>query len=242
VAAAKKGGARKKRAPKKDARRGAEGTGEHILQTALRLFRKKGFDATTMRDIAGTADMSLGAAYYYFASKEALVLAYYERVVADRVSRADALFDETDDLRERIAGLYQLHFDEVSRDRKLLGALVRSVADPDSSLSVFAPATRSVRNETIDLFYRALDVEDVPEHLRDLGALGLWTLDLGLMLYFVWDDSPGQRRTRRLVENAVDMIMPLIPLLGLPLAEPMIQQAARMLLEADLVPADEGDG
>ena len=38
-----------------------------------RCFRERGFEQTTMRDIAGRAGVSLGAAYYYFASKEAIV-------------------------------------------------------------------------------------------------------------------------------------------------------------------------
>lgn len=232
MATAKK--ARKRR------RRKGEGTGEHILETALALFRDKGFDATTMRDIARSADMSLGAAYYYFPSKEAIVLAYYEQVVEERRANADKLLAETDDLRERIAGLYHLHFDAVAEDRKLLGALVRSVADPDSPVSIFSAATGRVRNATIDVFHRALDVDLVPEELRDLGALGFWTLDLGLMLYFVWDDSPGQRRTRQLVENAVDIVIPLVPLMALPLAQPMVQHIAKTLIEAGLVP-DEDD-
>ncbi len=224
---------------RKRTRRKGEGTGEHILETALGLFRDKGFDATTMRDVARAADMSLGAAYYYFPSKEAIVLSYYEQVVERRRAKAEGLFAETDDLRERIVGLYHLHFDAVSEDRKLLGALVRSVADPDSPVSIFSSATRRVRNATIDVFHRALDVDLVPDELRDLGALGFWTLDLGLMLYFVWDDSPGQRRTRALVENAVDIVMPLVPLMTLPLAQPMVQHVARTLIEAGLVPDDD---
>jgi len=223
----------------KKKRRKGEDTGAHILATALGLFRKKGFDQTTMRDIAREADMSLGAAYYYFSSKEALVLAYYEQVVEERVRRAEALFDETDDLRERVVGLYQLHFDAMARDRNILSALVRSVADPDSAMSVFSSATRHVRNVSIDLFQRALDVDVVPEELRDLGALGLWTLDLALMLYFVWDDSPQQKRTRQLVENAVDILMPLVPIMSMPLAQPMIQQVAKTLIEAELVPEED---
>ena len=55
-------------------------TRERILDAALGLFRRKGFEGATMRDIARAAGMSLGAAYYYFETKEALVLAYYQRV------------------------------------------------------------------------------------------------------------------------------------------------------------------
>src|ERR1700761_231517 len=44
-----------------------------LLTISLDLFRTKGFDATTMRDIAGAAGMSLGAFYYYYPSKDSII-------------------------------------------------------------------------------------------------------------------------------------------------------------------------
>lgn len=213
-----------------------ERTRERILEAALAAFRDKGFDATTMRDIAISADMSLGAAYYYFGSKEEIVLAYYRRVFELRRSRARKTFATEPALRERIRALYHIHFDVVRRDRKLLGALVRSVADPDSNASVFSDATRETRNGSIDLFHEALSIDEVPEDLRDLGALGLWTLDLALMLYFIWDGSPRHKKTRQLIDDAIDLLLPVIPLLSLPLAQPLLARVAKMLVDAGLVP------
>ena len=58
----------------------AELTRAQILSTALGLFREKGFDTTTMRDIASACGMAVGTAYHHFDSKEAIVAAYYEAV------------------------------------------------------------------------------------------------------------------------------------------------------------------
>ena len=46
------------------------------------LFREKGFEPTTMRDIAAKAGVALGGAYYYFSSKDAIVLAFYSEMQA----------------------------------------------------------------------------------------------------------------------------------------------------------------
>ena len=54
-----------------------------ILATALRLFREDGYDRTTMRAVAQGAGVSLGSAYYYFASKEHLVQAFYDELLAE---------------------------------------------------------------------------------------------------------------------------------------------------------------
>src|SRR5438045_3562156 len=70
----------------------SEETRRQILDTALTLFRKDGFEETTIRDIADAAGLSLGAAYYYFKSKEALVGAYYEFVQQEHQARAREVY------------------------------------------------------------------------------------------------------------------------------------------------------
>jgi AcrR family transcriptional regulator len=57
----------------------AEETRNRILDAALRLFRERGFEQTTMRDVAAEAGVATGAAYYYYRSKQELVLAFYLR-------------------------------------------------------------------------------------------------------------------------------------------------------------------
>jgi AcrR family transcriptional regulator len=67
-----------------------EVTRQHVLATALALFRRQGFARTTMRDIAHAAGLSLGAAYHYFPSKDALVMAYYEWTQVEHERREEA--------------------------------------------------------------------------------------------------------------------------------------------------------
>ena len=55
----------------------AEDTRRRILATALDLFQERGFAETTMREIARKAEVATGAAYYYFPSKEAIIMAFY---------------------------------------------------------------------------------------------------------------------------------------------------------------------
>ena len=50
-------------------------TRQHIYDIAIQLFREQGYDETTMRDIASTADVSIGLTYRYFARKEDIIMA-----------------------------------------------------------------------------------------------------------------------------------------------------------------------
>lgn len=54
-------------------------TKQLILDTAERLFARKGFQATSMRDITGTAKVNLSSVNYHFGSKDALLDAVFER-------------------------------------------------------------------------------------------------------------------------------------------------------------------
>lgn len=53
-----------------------------ILDAALELFSHRGYGATSMRDIAGTAGVSTGSVYHHFADKEAIFLALLEQFKA----------------------------------------------------------------------------------------------------------------------------------------------------------------
>src|ERR1700728_326563 len=68
----------------------AEATCAHILDVALDLFRHKGFEQTTMREIAAEAGVSLGSAYYYYESKDDLVMAFYEWAMEAMEPRMEA--------------------------------------------------------------------------------------------------------------------------------------------------------
>ena len=79
------------RGPRRAARaatpRKSDETRARILETALALFRERGYEETTMRAIAEQADVSLGNAYYYFRSKEQLIQAFYGQTHREHAER-----------------------------------------------------------------------------------------------------------------------------------------------------------
>jgi len=195
--------------------KGAE-TRERIHTAALSLFRKKGFDATTMRDVAAAAGVALGAAYYYFPSKESLVLAYYERTHAQSTAQAEAVFATSADVRVRLGAAFHAKLDVLARDRKLLSALFRSIADPAAVASIFGEHTHTIRQDSIDLFDRAIapapELDTLDGAAREVLVLALWSLHMGVILYFIHDASPKQQRTRALVDRSLDLVVTLLPL------------------------------
>jgi AcrR family transcriptional regulator len=212
-----------------------ENTREQILDTATRLFRKSGFDETTMRDIAGEADVALGLAYHYFPSKEALVMAYYERVQREHRLVAHEKLTHTRSLRDRLTMLLQTKLDILKDDRKLLGALFRYTGNPEHALSFLGKATAPLRADCMDLFAEALEPERLPEDLRELLPLALWSLHMGVLLYFLYDSSPNLKRTRKLVDGSVELVVRFLKLAKFPLLRPVRRSVIGLLRDADLL-------
>jgi AcrR family transcriptional regulator len=218
-------------------RAASEQTRRQILDTALALFRERGFEETTIRDVAAGAGLSLGAAYYYFKSKEAIVGAYYEYVQDEHMVRAREAFARGGDLRARLRAALHAKIDIMQDDRRLLRALFRYGGDPDHPLSWFGPATRDQRQQSVDVFAEALAGERLPEDVRESAPTLLWTLHMGVLLYFLYDASPAQRRTRKLIDAAVDFVVDVKRLATSPLLRPMRRRVTNILRDAGLVTA-----
>src|SRR5438105_4484562 len=166
----------------------SEATRQRILEAALALFRKRGFERTTMRDVAKAAGVALGAAYYYFPSKDALVLAYYGSTQDAHSRVAREAMQDAPLLESRLRIVLHTKIDTIERDRKLLSALFKSVGDPSSELSVFSKQAKKVRDDSIALFHEALAPEELPAELKTTLALAFWSLSMGLVLFFIHDE------------------------------------------------------
>jgi AcrR family transcriptional regulator len=181
------------------ATRKGDHTAHLILGAALDLFRTRGYDQTSMRDIAQAAGLAVGAAYYYFPSKEHLVLAYYDDVQA-RYARL---------LPERLAGVRGLarrfevaldtKLDLVGADRELLRALFRYAADPAHPLAIFSRETARDRAAAIDSFALVLTDTRLPADLAGRAPRLLWLAHLGVLFLLLHDGSAEARRVRGLV-------------------------------------------
>jgi len=208
-----------------------------IFDNALQLFRDNGLEATTMRDVAAKAGVALGAAYYYFPSKEAIIQSYYEIVQEEHTRRVrDALASRKMDLKQRIQLAMRSKLDIVENDRELLGLVFRYSGEPENPLSCLGPATAKIRRESIAVFSLAIGEERLPRDLRQLLPIALWALQMGFLILFIYDDSPNQERTRKLVDGALDLTMRFLSLAKNPLLRPIRNKVLSILREAELLP------
>jgi len=78
----------------------------HIMQSAMNLFRVKGFENTTMEAIAEAADVAKRTLYSYFPAKEALVSAYWLNNVRQKSDLLPLLLESYPDTRSRLIAVF----------------------------------------------------------------------------------------------------------------------------------------
>ncbi len=210
--------------------RKSEETRANILGAALRVFRERGFEKATMREIASEAGVALGAAYYYFDSKDAIVMAFYERAQSEMKRDIEAALGRSRTLEERLRGIIGEKFDYFLPNRKLLGAL-SSHADPEHPLSPFSRETAAIRDEDIGFFARAVKDSGVklPASILPYLPRLLWMYQMGLILFWVYDRSEEQRKTKLLYDKTLKMLLVTLRIAGLPLLRPLHKLAAELL-------------
>jgi len=210
----------------------AEETGLRILAAALALFRQEGFDAATMRGIAEKAQVATGAAYYYYPSKDAIVMDFYQRSCTGMQPQIEAALEQVTSLEARLHELIRVKLAYFAPNRSVLRALLRNGADPKHPLSPFSSETKEIRDIDIAWFRRILVdcgmriPRDLEPHLPGV----LWFFQMGVIFFWVIDESPDQARTTRLLDLAAKSVATLIRLSGLPLMRP-VRKAALQLIE-----------
>ena len=211
----------------------AEDTRRKIYEAAMELFREKGFEATTMRDIAAKAGVALGGAYYYFSAKDAIVLAFYGEMQEQSNGPVLEALAGHKKLKERIQCILEKRLELLEPNRKFCAALFRHAPDSADPLSPFSDETRPIREGAIEHMRVAVEGSDtkVPADLKPRLPYLLWLYQMALIMFWLYDRSPDQERTQRLMEKSLGLLVNLLKISSLPLMKPL-RKTALELVEA----------
>ena len=204
-----------------------------ILETALEMFRERGYDETTMRAIAQKAGVSLGNAYYYFHSKEYLIQAFYQRLHDSHLAAALPALEHEKTLKARLLTAMRTKIDTMKPYHQFAGVLFKTAASPESPLNPFADDSDPVRRQSIQLFEKVLEgtTARIPKDLKAELPYLLWVYSMGIVLFWIHDSSPKHRRTYRLINSTVELLDKLIHLASNPFMRPLRKQALLLVDE-----------
>jgi AcrR family transcriptional regulator len=76
-----------------------------ILRAAVKLFAEKGFDATTVQEVVAYAEVTKGALYHYFDSKDDLLYEIYHSLIGLQTAELDRIIAEGRDAPETVRAI-----------------------------------------------------------------------------------------------------------------------------------------
>lgn len=185
----------------------------------MKMIAAHGYEATTLRDIAREAGVSVGLLYRYFPSKQAVVIALYDQLSSDYARQAAEM--PTGRWRERFIFALRTSLDVLEPHQMALRALTPVlVGDPEEG--IFATNTAFSRLRVQQVFEQAVvGSSDAPKQplAAALGRL-LYLVHLAVLLWWLLDKSAHQRATAALVS----LFRQLLPSAALALRVPPVRR------------------
>lgn len=182
---------------------------DKLFAVAIAQVAARGYEATTLRDIAREAGVSAALLYRYFPGKRAVVLALYDDLSAEYAARAASL--PPGPWRTRFLAALRTSLEVLRPQRAALAALLPVLAGGGEQ-GLFAASTGFSRQRVRAAFLAAAtEASDAPRSTTDAEALGrvLYVVHLLVILWWLADRSPGQRATQGLLALLERALPPL---------------------------------
>jgi AcrR family transcriptional regulator len=191
---------------------------DHLYATATQLIAARGYEATTLREIAKEAGVSVGLLYRYFPSKQAVVIALYDELSSEYARQAAEM--PTGKWRDRFLFALRMSLQVLEPHQVALRALTPvMVGDPDEG--IFSARTAFSRLRVQRVFEQVVvEANDAPKQplAEALGRL-LYLVHLAVLLWWLLDKSSNQRATVALVS----LTQQLLPSAALALRVPRVR-------------------
>jgi len=208
-----------------------EAASRRLFEAAILLIEARGYEATTLRDVAERADVSVGLLYRYFPSKRAIVLTLYDRLSSEFADRATPL--PPGKWRDRFLHALTTSLRVLGPHRPVLSALT-PVMLARADEGVFAESTAFSRRRVQAVFLDAVSgATDAPAAtLAKALARLLYLAHLAVILWWLLDKSPSQRATTSLLSLLGQVLPSAAITLRLPLIRRVVQSADVLVRQA----------
>ncbi|MCX7063413.1 MAG: TetR/AcrR family transcriptional regulator [Proteobacteria bacterium] len=181
-----------------------------ILAATRTLIGRKGYESTTMRDIAEAAKLSYQTLYNYFPSKAQIVQAMLSADVARIDARFTAIVGGSGDLTGKLHQLIKQSFDLIAhRERALWREIVLDVLKQSSEFMALMALIDSRGHQALQLLLRNAqrDGELDPYVDADLVAHTLYSITDFAFLRFVLEPNLSKVVVLKTLRNQVELLV-----------------------------------
>lgn len=89
---------------------------DRIREHSISLFEKKGFSETSIQDIVEALNVTKGTFYYYYSSKEQLLMDIHKEYIDDLLQRQQRILDSSEGYRDKLKGVIHLLISDIARN------------------------------------------------------------------------------------------------------------------------------
>jgi AcrR family transcriptional regulator len=204
---------------------------QRLYAIAIKQMARRGYESTTLRDVAKEAGVSVGLLYRYFPSKRAVIVELYDELSAEYARQALAM--PVGRWRDRFIFALNTSLQVLEPHRVALRALIPVlVGDPQEGVFAESAAFSRLRVQTV--FEQAVvgsSDAPAPALASAVGRL-LYLVHLTVLLWWLLDKSPKQRATGALVVLTQQILPSTALTLRLPPVKRFVMAADELLREA----------
>ena len=178
---------------------------EEILDSAIQLFREKGYHATSMQDLADAVGLQKGSLYHHIASKEDLLLKIIEQAMNVLIAGVESIMSENISPREKLERAVANHIQVVTGNLGPLTVFIRETyaLTPEQQAEI-----RATRRRYRALFEQILQqgVDRGQFRPHDVQLVSLAMFGLGNSIY-QWYQPGGRLRPAEIARQFVDLLL-----------------------------------
>lgn len=174
---------------------------QRAVHQAAKVFAKRGYDQTTMQELASTMGLATGALYHYFGAKEQLLRAICDQLMEPLLERARELAAVDAPAREQLRALVRLWVAHVveHRDHMLVFQQERHVIETGPAWRGVRASRKEFERLVAELLARAQVATE-----RPLGLLAL----LGMVNHTAqWYRPRGSLSPEQIADGYVDLVL-----------------------------------
>ena len=186
---------------------------EKITKQSVKLFQEKGFSETSIQDIVDLLGVTKGTFYYYFTSKEILLMEIHLRYIDDLLIRQKVIIDSTKNCRDKIIGIVSLIILDIEKQGANGRVYFREMRNltPENAKKI-KKKREEFRLNIVDVLSEGIESGEFRENI-DPKMIALAILGVTNWSYN-WFNPDGEVSVEDLAEKYVDFVLYGISLKG----------------------------